>query len=284
MLLNDRFAKRLFLVPSLLVGSLSLFIVAFLLMESWSTLASVGAQQLLSDSTWNPYSGEYFMLPMVVTTLALGAGALVLAVVVGVPLAIFVCYYAPRPLQRLTRGLLELLAGIPSVIIGLWGLVTLVPIINEWSAPGTTLLAGIVVLAIMILPTVTILSEQGFQQIPDDYAKAGLAMGLEKRTIVFNIMLPIAGPSIASASLLGLARAIGETMAVLMVTGNAINFPESLTTSVRALTSNIALEMPYAMDEHRGMMFISGFILIVIVFILVVCNQVLSWSPRHVRK
>ncbi|MEX0729531.1 MAG: phosphate ABC transporter permease subunit PstC [Aquisalimonadaceae bacterium] len=277
---TDTLAGRFLLVPVLFVAMLTLWIVVFLSVESWPALSSIGTGFLSSDQGWYPASGEYNLWPMVLATLALGAGSLAIALVFGVAIAVFSCYYAPRWLSRAVSTVLELLAGIPTVIYGLWGLVFLVPAIASIGGPGASLLAGIVVLSMMILPTVAVLSEQALRQVPSQYHIAGLSLGLRKTTIVFSILLRVARPSIISAALLAFARAVGETMVVLMVCGNAVNVPDSLLISVRALTANIALEMPYAMDAHRAALYVSGLLLIVMVIVLVAINHMQHWSRR----
>lgn len=264
------------------MSTLIVWILFFLLKESWSTLSIVGIGPLFSGEGWFPTLGRFNLLPMIATSLVLGLGALIVAMTIGIFVAIFICYYTPPLLQKFTRGILDLMAGVPSVIFGLWALVTIVPLLAQWQGPGTTLLAGITVLAIMILPTVAILTEQALRRVPTDYHIAGLSLGLKRSTIIFSILLRIAKPSIISAGLLAFARAIGETMAVLMVSGNVVGYPDHFLKPVRALTANIALEMPYATSVHRGVLFVSGFLLILVVLSLVLFDQLGSRGQHDV--
>ena len=167
------------------------------------------------------------------------------------------------------------------MVYGLWGLVTLVPMIITIKAPGTSLLAGIIVLAVMIFPTITILIDSAIKTLPKQYLEAAIALGLKRWSTIFGVVLPSVKKSIFAGSVLGAARAIGETMAVLMVCGNVVQVPDSFFEPMRALTSNIALEMAYALELHRSTLFVSGFFLLCIVLLMIFVKEVLMKEHSH---
>jgi len=205
---------------------------------------------------------------MIWSSLAIMFGASVLALPLGVLSAIFVQYYAPAKCASAYRLLLNLLAGIPSVVFGLWGLTQIVPLIAIWEPPGASLLAAIFVLALMILPTVAITSIAALSAVPKSIIMGASALGMDRKALILFVVIPAARSGVGSGALLATARALGETMAVLMVAGNVVQNPSSLFDSVRALTANIALEMAYASDHHRASLFASGLFLTALVVIL----------------
>lgn len=244
-------------------------VVLFLIRESIPALINQGGTAFFSDEGWYPVEGAFNLTPMLWGTLLTASGAAILAFPLGLLSAIFCHYYAPPPIGILYRRVIEMMAGIPSVVYGFWGLMALVPLINTWHAPGLSLLTGMLVLTLMILPTVAVLADAGFAAIPRDYLRSAQALGLSRWRTVWDLALPIARSSVLAAIVLALARALGETMAVLMVTGNLVETPRSVFDPVRTLTANIALEMAYAMGDHRSALFVTGLVLMVIVALLV---------------
>lgn len=263
-----------------LAAGIVLLIVGFVVVESLPALRSVGLTRFVTDTSWHPAAGaargSFNLAPMLVGTITAAGGAIALATPLGLGSALFSRFYAPPPVARWYRRLVEVLAGIPSVVYGFWGLVVLAPLIRQWQPPGQSLLAGIVILAIMILPTVALLSESALRSVPELYLRGAAALGLSRWSTVRGVALPAARGGILTAVLLATGRAIGETMALLMVTGNVVQVPRSLFDPVRALTSNIALELAYAMDLHRSALFVSGLVLMVMIVILVVASERLS--------
>lgn len=255
------------------------FIGAFVLREAWPGLREVGISRFVADDGWYPTAAEarYGMWPMVAASLWLMVGSVLLATPLGVASAVFCQWYAPRPVAAVYRRVVELLAGIPSVVYGFWGLVTLVPLIARWQPPGSSLLAGVLILAVMVLPTVALLSEAALASVPKSYERGAEALGMGRWATLRRVVLPAARPGITTAVLLAAGRAIGETMAVLMVCGNVVQVPGSVFAPVRALTSNIALEMSYAMADHRAVLFVSGAVLLGVVTVLVVAAE---WMSR----
>ncbi len=252
-----------------LLGALSsliiLIILGFLWKEAWPVLSSGGWQNFFFDKGWYPVEGQFGILPMVLATLAATLGAIAIAAPLGVACAIFQEYYAKLWVGRCFRALMALLAGIPSVVYGLWGLTVLVPIIAMWQPPGASLLAAMIILAIMILPTVALTSASALSAIPKTWLHGADALGLSKMGKILGVAVPGARSGIISGVLLAVARAMGETMAVLMVAGNVVQIPGSLFDSIRVLTANIALEMGYAVDNHRAGLFASGLLLTLLV-------------------
>jgi len=262
---------------ALLAGLLLILVLGLLLRETWPVLSAQGWRGLQAAG-WYPASGQLNLLPMLAATLALGLGALLLALPLGVASAVFVRFYAPVRVVEATRYMLVLLAGIPSVVFGLWGLTALVPLLAKWQPPGVGLLAAVVVLTLMIVPTIAASSEAALSALPKSLLDGGAALGLSRRGIVWGIALPAARAGIYSGVILALMRALGETMAVLMVAGNVVQMPAGLFDPVRALTANIALEMPYATGIHRAALFATGLLLLGLVIVLAL------WSSRTARK
>ena len=236
-------------------------------------LEQVPPSRFLTDATWQPGGGEYGLLPMLLGTLAVSILALLLAAPLGIAAAAYEVLFAPRPLALLLRRLIELLAGIPSVVFGLWGLVVLVPLLARLEPPGTSLGAAALVLAVMILPTIALLAADSLAAVPTDLRRAATALGLGRWRILRTILLPVARGGIVTGLLLALARALGETMAVMMVAGNVVRVPTGLLEPVRTLTANIALEMAYAVDSHRAALFLSGLLVMILTLGLVLAAE-----------
>lgn len=253
-------------------GAIVLLIAAFLVMESWPVLWHLGIARFVTDPSWHPgaqvATGTFNLLPMVWGTLLTTVGAVLLATPLGVLSALFVHYYAPRPVAAVYRRMIELLAGIPSVVYGFWGLVVLVPLVRALHPPGPSLLAGILILTLMILPTIALLADAAIAAVPAAQLRAAAALGLSRGRTVVGVVLPAARSGLLTGVLLGTGRAIGETMAVLMVCGNVVQTPDSLFDPVRTLAANIALEMAYAQGDHRSALFVSGLVLLALIAVL----------------
>ncbi len=267
-------------LSALVSGALVVFITVFVIAEAWPALRSIGVWRFLNDASWYPSAGvedgTFNLVPMLVGTVLTTAGAIVLAAPLGVLSAIFRQVYAPPGVGRVYRWLIELLAGIPSVVYGFWGLVVVVPIITRFEPPGASLLAGILILTLMILPTTTLASDAALQSVPRRTIEGAAALGLGRWATLQGVALPAASSGIATGVLLATGRALGETMAVLMVCGNVVAVPDSLFDPVRTLTANIALEMAYALDGHRSALFVSGLVLLLLVSALVLAAEVVD--------
>lgn len=248
-------------------------IFLFLITESLPALVDGHWLRFFNSAGWFPSAGEFNLWPMLLATVLATLGALVLAVPMGLASAFFVSFYAPPRLADMYQRLLMLLAGIPSVVYGLWGLTVLVPMIAEVAPPGASLLSAILILAIMILPTVALTSDAALRAVPVSYWRGGQALGLSSQTILLKIALPAARTGIFTGILLATTRALGETMAVLMVAGNVVQVPGSLMDSVRVLTANIALEMAYATDAHKASLYVSSLLLTLVVVVIVALGR-----------
>jgi len=259
-----------------------IMIMLFLSRETLGIFKEVGLIRFFTDPGWYPTGHQFNILPMIVGSFLLMISALLLATPLAILIAVFCNFYAPPAFAIVVRRLIEILTAIPSVIYGLWGLVVLVPIIARIQAPGASLLAGSIVLAIMIFPTIAMVSDTAIAAVPPKYIKGAVALGLERWAVIFSVALPTAKSGLFSAILLGAARAVGETMAILMVCGNVVQMPSSVFDPIRALTANIALEMAYAIDIHRTALFVSGTLLLVFVLILVVVSEFFYQERRHV--
>lgn len=245
-----------------------LLILVFLLFESWPALTGLSLISFVTDASWHPLEGAYHLMPMLLATLLASIGALMLAMPLGLASAVFIVFFASPRLAALYKRLIELLAGIPSVVFGFWGLTTLAPLINEWHPPGASLLAAVLVLTLMVLPMITLTAYTAFVAVPDELLRNAAALGLSRWGMIAGVALPAARNGIIAGIILAAARALGETMAVLMVAGNVVQYPGSIFDPVRMLAANIALEMAYAIDDHRAVLFVSGLLLMVLVMAL----------------
>ncbi len=268
---SDRAVSRTLGAVALVSVSLLALVLFFLTSEAWPSLKSGGWQRFFHSpfgGGWFPLEGRFEILPMVLATLLVSIGAVFIAAPLGIASALFIRFYATTRLAKAYSAMVALLAGIPSVVFGLWGLKTVVPLISEWQPPGTSALAAMVVLALMVLPTITLTSEAAIASIPKSWLLGAQALGLCRSSIIIGVALPAAKSGIFNGILLAMARAMGETMAVMMVAGNVVQVPGSVFDSVRVLTANIALEMAYATGEHRASLFASGLLLTAFVVVL----------------
>ncbi len=257
-------------------GAIVLLILFFLLGEAIPLVREVGLARFLIDPSWHPASNEFNLTPMLAGTLLVMTASVLLATPLGILSAVFCQYYAPPALAQLYRRLIELLAGIPSVVYGFWGLVVLVPLIGRLHPPGPSLLAGTLILTLMILPTIALVADASFANVAPEYLKGAAALGLSRWATIRGVVFPAARAGLITGVILETGRAIGETMAVLMVCGNVVQVPQSMFDPVRTLTANIALEMAYAVGNHRSALFVSGVVLIVLIGLLVAIAEVLN--------
>jgi phosphate transport system permease protein len=272
---------RLLTVSAGLATGLLALIVLFLVRESWPVISRVGVVRFFLDQSWHPTEQSYGLTPMFVGSLATTGGAIVIAAPLGVASAVFCRFYAPEPMARIYRWAIILLAGLPSVVLGLWGLTAVVPLITQLHPPGTSLLAGSIVLALMILPTVALTTEGALASLPPSYWNGAAALGLSREAAILFVVLPAARGSIAAGVALAAGRALGETMAVLMVSGNVVRLPSSVFDPVRTLTANIALEMAYATGDHRASLFASGLLTAALVAVLAAMATRLGGGRTH---
>ena len=262
-----------------------LFISIYLIISGIPAIGKIGVVEFLFGDTWQPSQELYGILPFILTSLAGTAGAILIGVPIGVLTAMFLAKVANNKVAAVIRSAVSLLAGIPSVVYGLVGMMVLVPAIRElFNLPsGASLLAAIVVLAIMILPSIINVAETSLRAVPKEYEEASLALGATHIETIFRVSLPAARSGVATAIVLGLGRAIGEAMAIIMVSGNVANMPGSLFTPVRFLTTAIASEMNYATvgSVWRDALFSIGLVLFLFIMLINVILNVFIKNKKE---
>jgi phosphate transport system permease protein len=278
---EEKFVKWALFATGLSSIAIILLIIIFIFNEGIPAITNVGFFNFVFGMTWAPSNGQYGVFPMVIGTLGITALALVLAVPLSICCAVFLSEIAPPTMRKILKPTIQGLAGIPSVIYGFFGLVVLVPFMRvHYGGTGFSLLAASLILTIMILPTITSISEDALRSIPMEYKEASFALGATQWQTIKNVLLPAAVPGVITAIILGMGRAIGETMAVIMVAGNVVQIPGSIFDPVRALTSNIALEMGYATGLHYNALFATGIILIGVIIILLLIANYFNYKKR----
>ncbi|HIW74785.1 MAG TPA: phosphate ABC transporter permease subunit PstC [Firmicutes bacterium] len=278
----DRLAESVFLVFACMsVGAVAI-ITIYMIAAGTPAIAEIGLGNFLFGTEWAPSSGKYGILYMILTSVFGTLGAILIGVPVGLFTAIFLAELAPRRLAAVVRPAVELLAGIPSVIYGFFGMIIIIPAIQAVfpNTFGYSLLAMILILAIMVLPTIVNVSETALRAVPVSYKEASLALGNTHIGTIFKVLVPAAKSGILAGVILGVGRAIGETMAVIMVCGNVVQFPQLLQ-SVRPLTAGVVLEMSYSYGLHRQALFSIG--LVLFVFIMIVNISFTMISRRGVK-
>ena len=266
---NEKLIRLALLLVAFSAVSILLVITIFIFGEGTPVMFRYGLQKFLFSLDWFPLEKSYGLLPMVIGSLFVTAGALVIGVPFGLACAIVLTEFSSKRLRRILKPIIELLAGIPSVVYGFIGVVILVPFIRDnLGGPGLSVLAASIILGIMILPTIISISIDSLEAVPRTYREGSIALGATRWQTTRMVMFPAAKSGIIASIILGMGRAIGETMAVIMIAGNAATIPRSLLDPVRTLTSNIALEMGYAAGEHREALFATGVILFIIIMVL----------------
>lgn len=266
---KEKLSGRIFFVLALSSISVLALITVFILIKGVPLIVEVGLFNFIFGMSWAPSQGEYGIFPMIVGTVSVTLGAAIIGVPIGICSSIFLAEFAPVRVRNLFRPAIQLLAGIPSVVYGFWGMIFVVPLIRDHlGGPGLSILAGSIILAIMILPTVISISEVSLLALPRHYKEGALALGMTHWQVIYSVMLPAAKSGIVSAVVLGIGRAIGETMAVIMVLGNAVALPKSILDPVRTLTTNIGIEMGYAEGSHEQALFATGIVLFVVIMII----------------
>jgi phosphate transport system permease protein len=244
-------------------------ITLFIFVEGVPVIGKVGFFNFIFGMKWAPSLGYFGIFPMIVGTVLVTLGAAVIGVPVALACSIFLTEFAPKRVRTFVRPAIQLLAGIPSVVYGFWGLTFIVPLIRTYlGGPGLSILAGSIILAIMILPTIISISEVSLLSLPSLYKQGSLALGATHWQTIHSVLIPAAKSGIMAAIILGIGRAIGETMAVIMVLGNAVAMPGSILDPARTLTTNIGIEMGYASGDHQQALFATGIVLLVIIMIL----------------
>lgn len=282
----DRSIRYVLILTALASVFIVFLIIFFTFENSLLSIQEIGIGDMLVGTIWRPGVaaangdvGQFGLVPMIVGSVLATFGAVILGVPLSIGTAILLTEVAPKPVVGVVRPAIELLAGIPSVVYGLFGMVVLAPIIRNIEIPynsGFGILNASIILAVMILPTITEIAEDAIRAVPRDYKEGSLALGSTQWQTIVNVILPAARSGLIAAVILGIGRALGETMAVIMVIGNSIAVPKALTnnpltiflSSARTLTGNIAVEINYAADVHRSALFLTGLLLFVMIFLV----------------
>ncbi len=277
-LISEKGVKRLLMITAFSAISALLLIALFIINEGLPFIFKYGLKEFLFSSDWQPHLGKFGIYPMIVASLWVTLGAMLVGAPLGVAGALFLSEYVPKSVMNIIKPTIELLAAIPSVVYGFIGVMVLAPIIRDnFGGPGLSLLAGSIILGIMILPTVISISIDSILAVPRSYREGSLALGATTWQTIHMVTIKASKSGIIASIILGMGRAIGETMAVIMVAGNSVNIPHSPLDSVRTLTANIALEMSYATGLHRQALFATGVILFIVIIIL---NSIASVAIR----
>ena len=275
--LREKGMQVVFLLTACISVLAVVLICIFLFPSGVPAIKEIGLSDFLFGTVWRPANNLYGILPMILGSLYVTAGALVIGVPLGVLSAVFLAQFCPKPLYKPLRAAINLMAGIPSVVYGFFGLVVLVPFVrNHFGGYGMGVLTASILLGIMILPTIITVSESALQAVPSSYYDGAVALGASHERSVFFVMVPAAKRGILAGIVLGIGCAIGETMAVIMVAGNQAIIPDSLTSGVRTLTTNIVMEMGYSTDLHREALIATAVVLFVFILLINLTFSVLS--------
>ena len=265
--------RLIFLIAACVSILCVLLICLFLFINGFPTMVEIGLLKFLLGTQWKPGSNLFGIAPMILGSLYVTAGAIIIGVPLGVLSAVFMARFCPKWLYKMLNPGISLLAGIPSIIYGFFGLVVMVPAVrqifdNTFDTSGKSMLTASVLLGIMILPTIISVSETAIRAVPESYYEGALALGATHERSVFFACLPAAKSGIMAGIILGIGRSIGETMAVIMVAGNQTMIPDSLFHGLRTLTANIVLEMGYATDLHRKALVATAVVLFIFILII----------------
>lgn len=284
----EKFMQVVFLVAACASVLAVALICVFLFANGIPAMKEIGFLKFLTGEQWKPGNDIYGIFPMIIGSIYVTAGAILVGVPIGILTSVFMAFYCPKKIYRPLKSATELLSGIPSVIYGFFGLVVMVPVVKEigsvlrdmgridYTAKGNSMLTASLLLGIMILPTIIGVTESSLRAVPSHYYEGALALGATHERSIFCIILPAAKSGVVSGVVLGVGRAIGETMAVIMVAGNQAKLPEGLFKGVRTLTANIVIEMGYASGLHREALIATGVVLFVFVLLINFCASLLN--------
>ena len=267
--MKEKIIEKILLLVALSSVLVLALITFFIFEQGLPLISKVGPRTFILGERWVPSQGSYGILPMIVSSFWVTFGALALSIPLGLACTIFLKEWSPPSAGVILRPAIHLLAAIPSVIYGFWGLVVLVPLVrNHLDGPGLSILSGSVILGFMILPTIISISEDSLRALPHSYKEGALALGATHWQTIWRVLIPAARSGIVASIVLGMGRAVGETMAMIMILGNSVKMPTSFLDSARTLTTNIGLEMAYASGDHRQALFATGVVLFVIIMLL----------------
>ncbi|AXJ13499.1 phosphate ABC transporter permease subunit PstC [Streptococcus pluranimalium] len=281
--LKESFFKGLFFASAATAILAILLICYFIFRNGIPFMVDYGVGKFLFGSDWSPSNSpaSFGILPMIVGSIVITFGAIVMGVPTGIFTSVFMVYYCPKPLYRFLKSSVNLMAAIPSIVYGFFGLQLLVPWIRTWGGNGMGVLTASLLLGIMILPTIISLSEAAIRTVPKTYYSGSLALGASHERSVFKVVLPAAKSGMLSAIILGIGRAIGETMAVILVAGNQPIIPTGLFSGTRTMTTNIVLEMAYASGQHRQALIATSAVLFIFILIINACFAYLKGKTNH---
>ena len=279
---SESIMKIVFLLSAAVSILAVLLICWFLFSEGLPTIGEIGVLNFLTGTVWKPLEKHFGILPMIVGSCYVTAGAIIIGVPVGLLCAIYMAKFCPRGVYRILKPAIDLLAGIPSIIYGFFGLMVIVPVMQQLTGTsGKGVLTASIMLGLMILPTIISVSEAAIRAVPESYYEGALALGATHERSVFFTTVPAAKSGIMAGIILGIGRAIGETMAVVMVAGNQPVIPESILSGVRTMTINIVLEMGYAAKGmHRDALIATAVVLFVFILIINICFSLVKRGDK----
>ena len=274
---SERLMQIVFFVAACTSVLAVTLICIFLFANGLPAIAKIGIPDFLLGQKWKPSNNLYGILPFILGSIYVTAGSIVIGVPLALLLSVFLAFYCPKRLYLVLKTMVNLMAGIPSVVYGFFGLVMIVPLMRQITGKdGSTMLTASILLGIMILPTVTGVTESALRSVPMSYYEGALALGATHERSVFCTIFPAAKSGIMAGVILGIGRSIGETMAVIMVAGNQTWMPQGLLKGVRTMTTNIVMEMGYAADLHREALIATGVVLFVFILIINLCVSALK--------
>ncbi|MFR6066244.1 MAG: phosphate ABC transporter permease subunit PstC [Eubacterium sp.] len=263
------FAMRAVFFIAACISILAVILICwFIFSNAFPAIKEIGVSEFLLGTKWKPLNNIFGIFPMIIGSLYVTAIAIAIGVPIGVLCAVFMAKYCPKKLYRFIKPAIDLLAGIPSVVYGFFGLVVIVPAVRQIFGGGKSVFTAAILLAIMILPTVISISEASLRAVPQSYYEGALALGATKERSIFGVSLPSAKSGVSAGIILGIGRAIGETTAIVMIAGNQPIIPESIFSGVRTLTTNIILEMGYAQDLHREALIATAAVLFIFILLI----------------
>lgn len=274
---SERMMKAVFFIAACASVLAVALICIFLFSNGIPAMTEIGVSDFLFGQKWKPSNKIFGILPFILGSIYVTAGSVVIGVPTALLTAIFLAFYCPKKLYPILKAMVNLMAGIPSVVYGFFGLVWIVPMMRDLTGKdGSTMLTASILLGIMILPTVTGVVEPALRSVPTSYYEGSLALGATHERSVFRTVIPAAKSGVVAGIVLGIGRSIGETMAVIMVAGNQTWMPQGLLKGIRTLTTNIVMEMGYATDLHRGALIATGVVLFVFILLINLCVSALK--------
>ena len=280
---KETIMRIVFIISAVVFVAAVATICVFIFAQAFPALAEIGIFDFLFNGNWPPTDGNpsYGIATMIVGSCYITAGALAIGVPIGFLTAVFMARYCPRPAYKVLKPLTNILAGIPSIVYGFFGVAVIVPLIRRtFGGSGSSILTASLVLGIMILPTIISVSENAIRAVPKSYYEGALALGATKERAIFRTEVPAAKSGIMTSIILGLGRVIGETMAVVMIAGNQAVFPSSILDGVRTMTANIVIELGYATDLHRGALIATAGVLFVFILIITLLVSLIRKKSR----